>query len=121
MGLRGAFGSVATAVVRAFGDVAVEAAYWSHASTVVDTSTGAATSIFATVPGVRMIVAGFTAKEIDGQVIRKTDQKGLVPAPNLPGVRPKESDRLVIGSATWQVMGVKTDPAEALWQLHLRK
>lgn len=122
MGLRSAFQGVAKSVVTAFGDVSETIDYYAFASNAVNTSTGAATTVYTTVAGITAIMAGFEAKDIDGQNVRKTDVKGLIPSIDLPSVTPSASDRVIrADGVAWNVLGVKTDPATALWQLHLRK
>lgn len=121
MGLRDALRSAAEAAVAAVGDVAVSADYLSHSSSSYNASTGSLTATFATVAGVKMVFDEFRISEIDGVAVRPNDKKALVPAASLSGVTPGVEDQIVHAGETWEVLGVRADPAGALYELQVRR
>jgi len=122
MGLRDALRNAAKAAVGAVGDVAVSTNYLSHGSTTYNASTGAVTATFTTVAGVTLVFDEFRIVEIDGQAVKPNDKKALIPATSLGSVVPAAEDRIITnGSVVWEVVGVRTDPADALYELQIRK
>tara|TARA_R100000049_G_C1897549_1_gene48594 strand:+ start:186 stop:521 length:336 start_codon:yes stop_codon:yes gene_type:complete len=110
--------------VTAFGDVGVSTNYESIASTsanTYNTSTGAVGAIYSTVAGVTVIFDVFSLKQIDGVNIKPSDKKALVPAKSISAVTPSIEDRVMVAGVPWRVVNVNTDPAEALWELQVRK
>lgn len=127
MGLRDALKSAARAAVVAVGDLAASAVYHSHATTVYDASAGTPTVTYSTVGGCRVIVSEFRLADNDPRSrapdfdVRAEDKQADLPASYVSGVTPKPKDRIVIDGETWNVVNVGTDPAEALWQLQIRR
>lgn len=121
MGLRETIQTAAQTAVAATGNIAVSTNYLSFVSTSIDVSAGTPATTFTTVEGVMVIYDVFSIMQIDGQAIRPTDKKILVPNKNIPGISPSENDQVIDGSTIWEVVTVKTDPAEALWELQARK
>ena len=68
-----------------------------------------------------MIVEDFTLDQIDGVSVRREDRKMLVPAASVSGVTPGINDRVIVAGATWQVQAVRSDPAQAMWELQVRR
>jgi hypothetical protein len=62
-------------------------------------------------------VSGIRSK--DDVEILAIDKISKFPVLNL-NVKPKVDDQLLIDSITWIVKGISTDPAKAMWNLHIR-
>ena len=121
MGLRAALANIAQAAVAATGDIAVSTNYESFVTTVANVTAGTDTTTYGTTAGVKVIFQNFRQVEIDGTNIRPDDRVALIPSASLTSA-PVVSDRLVTDtSIAWAVQGVRTDPAEALWRLHVRR
>ena len=121
MGLRAALANIAQAAVAATGDIAVSTNYESFVTTVANVTAGTDTTTYGTTAGVKVIFQNFRLAEIDGSNIRPEDKVALIPSASLTSA-PVVSDRLVTDtSIAWAVQGVRTDPADALWKLHIRR
>lgn len=120
MGLRETFKNAALTAIAAFGDVRVSANYWSHVSTTFDVSAGTPADVYGTTTGVMVIFDDFRISEIDGEAITPQDRRVLIPAKSLAST-PAVNDKVVASGVTWNVQGVRSDPAEALWDLHARR
>jgi hypothetical protein len=94
--------------------------YRSLGSTSYNATTDATTASFGSV-NVTAPFVDFEAKDIDGVEVIATDKKALIAASDISGVTPKKRDKLDLADATWFVQDVKTDPATALWMLHIRR
>lgn len=121
MGLRETIAKAAQTAVAAVGNVAVEGTYLSFTSTTYDASAGVQTPVYSTVAGVKMVFTTFTLKEIDGQKVRDKDKKALISRLDLGATIPATEDRILVSSVYWNVQGSMTDPADALWRLHIRE
>lgn len=130
MGIRTAFKNAAATAINAFGDVAVSTNYWSLTSTgTFDASAGTLSKVYATTVNVKVIIdqpreaksfeLRSRASDFDFQV---NDQIALVAANFIPGVEPKPDDVVSMDvSVSWTVVNVFTDPAEALWEVQIRR
>lgn len=125
MGLKQTFKDAAVTAFDAFGDVRASTIYHNLASTSANTynaSTGVVAAVVTTVSGVMVIFDVFSMRETDGVKIQATDKKALIPSAGpLSTVTPVTGDRILIDGITWKVLGVKTDPADALWELQVRR
>lgn len=121
MGLRDTFKNLATTIVTAFGDVAVTATYCAFASTAYNASTGATTTVYSSVESVGVILTDFRVADIDGDVVRATDKRALIPSQSLPSVSPSPKDRILIDGVFWNVRKATLDPAGALHVLQIRR
>ena len=121
MGLRNTLKSVAREAVAAFGDVGTTADYQAFTSATYDASAGTHTAAYSTVAGVTVIVEDFALDQVDGVSVRREDRKMLLPAASVSGVTPGINDRVIVDGATWQVQAVHSDPAQALWELQVRR
>lgn len=122
MGLRDTIARAAQTAIRATGDIAVSGDYHSlTASVAYDASAGVSTPTYATVPGVVMVFTTFELKEIDGQKVDARDKMALISRLDLGTVEPTVNDRILVSSAYWNVQQSLTDPADALWRLHIRR
>jgi len=120
MGLKSVFKSVAQTAFDVFDDIAVTATF-SHVSgsPVYNPTTGIATA--ATVDStIKVILDNYGAKDVDGVNILQTDMTAMVPVENI-SVTPSVHDFFTIGSERWNIIDKKTDAAEAIWLLQVRK
>lgn len=85
-----------------------------------DPSTGLVSNSTTDVPLPKVVVAGYAKSEIDGDVIRSTDQKVLIPYTDL-NTRPETVDYITIEGEDWNVVSVGGVPAGSLWILQVRK
>lgn len=113
-------------VISALGDLASNVEYHTSGSLQYDTITGSTNEIGKIVTSTRCVVTEFTQEErTNAQLksnveIQTTDKKVLIPSVFLPNITPKISDYLVLNSMTYKVVDFDIDPAEAMWQLHVR-
>lgn len=127
-GLKDIFQKAAQTAHAVFKDVAIKVDYHSIGTFTYDATAG--TNVESgghDQKAVRFIFENYSTKEIDNEIILSTDQKASVPVLNLEMV-PKPSDYLTKPltvdeeeGVVWNVVGVKTDPAEAAWELQVRK
>jgi len=123
MGLKSVFQKAAQTAFTAAGDVAASATYAAHGSAITNTSAGTA-SVPITRYMVSMIFDMYKEREIINSEIRPTDLKGSIPQLNLTPVPAIGDDiRKVEAGATavYEIINIKTDPADALWEFQLRK
>jgi hypothetical protein len=121
MGLQETFQKAAQTAVTAFGDVGVSTNYESLASTTYNASSGVNATTYTTVGGVTVIFDVFKLVQSDGTPVVSEDKKALIPQKSVSTITPKTEDRIVVGGVIWHVVDVATDPAEALWELRVRK
>lgn len=94
--------------------------YKSAADPTYDTATGVSTVTTSAV-SVDVVFAGYRRDEIDGEVIRPEDQQCLIPASGF-SVTPSLNDLITRADASeWSVVGIRRDPAGALWVLQIRR
>ena len=68
------------------------------------------------------LFARYNIREIDGQVVKRFDQKFIAPQANFGGVSPQSIDRLIRADGTeWSIINVSKDPADAVWVLQVRQ
>ncbi len=121
MGLRDTFKTAAVAAQDAFGDVFVSVRYEQHASIVYDVSSGVASAVTSTI-GASFVLQDYSQREIDNENVFPTDVKALVAQDRFAGT-PTMEDTVVIAatSAEYEVVRVMKDPADALWEMQLRR
>lgn len=83
-------------------------------------TTGAPTAPTTAVTVPDAIFLAYRREEIDGDVIRPEDQRCLIPTQGF-AVTPTLNDQIVRGSETWTVVGIRQDPARAVWELQVRR
>jgi len=104
-----------------FGEIRVPVDYSSVASSTYDPSTGTVVEIVnSTQSAVYMIFTSYEEKAVDGQAVLINDMKALCPTLDL-NVVPSDLDYLLRSDVRWNVQNVRTDPANAMWTLHIRK
>ena len=121
MGLRNTIKGVTEAAFKATGDIPVSTNYWQFVSATYDTSAGSNTAAYTTLAGISVIFQEFEIVEIDGQNIRPTDKQMLITAKSISSIVPSLNDVIRVTTESWNVRGVKTDPADALWIAHVRR
>lgn len=119
MSLRALVQDAVVAGYSALGDIPESVTYSTKAQTVFSPTTGQVTRP-ASNYGVSMVFAQYNKREIDGEMIKPEDMKGLLPAKDL-GFSPQIGDTITRGSAVWSVRDIGIDPAQSLYILQLRK
>lgn len=119
MGLAATIASAVGAGFAALGDVVQAATYQRRTATAYSIATGLATETF-TNATVGAIITDYTRKERVDAAIQPEDRKALVRGAEL-AADPAIGDRLVVGGQTLDVVGVSTDPIEAVWVLQVRR
>lgn len=115
---------VAAGVETAFtaaGDLVSSAVYVVRAGTsnydpVTDTYT-AQTTVYT----VRALRSSFTEQEREASPVTVEDVKVLIPAVDLQGVKPRETDYFTLDGLDYNVLGVKGIPGNSLWIVSARK
>lgn len=120
MGLADVFKDAAEAIIEAFDDIPQTITYVQKGASSYTPATGVTTSSD-TEYTTTAIFDEFEQREIDNNVVRATDKLVYIAANDLE-VTPLVDDEITdANSVTWQIVNVKTDPADALWVLQIRK
>lgn len=121
MGLRNTFQSLAQTIIKSFGDVPIECEYKELTANSYSASTGAHTVTYTTYSSVPIIFNAFKLEEIDGVAVQPEDQTAYMAAKDADGVTPEPDDIIEKEGIEWKVVSARTDPASALWILHIRR
>jgi hypothetical protein len=119
MGLRETIRNLAQTAIAAVGNIAVSSTYRVKNTASYDTSTGTVTSNdtdYTAVPVVFDDNAYMNLGIIDqpNLVVNSNERLFYVAQLDLSPT-PKKGDELISLGITWQIVDIKTDPAEALW------
>lgn len=123
MGLKA---TVAAGVQQAFvaaGDLISTGSYTARRGTAVynpATDTYTSTSVV-TYPAVRMLRASLTDAEREASSVSVSDVKVLIPATDLPGVTPDETDTFTLDGLGYNVLSYRTVPGDSLWIIIARE
>ena len=121
MGLQETFRSAAQTIITAFDNIAhTNLAYHSLGTFSYNAATGVETETGGSDITITAIYDEIKSEEIQDRDIQMTDRKLLV-ANNDISVTPKVSDYVTISSERYNVVDFETDPAEALYQIYIRK
>ena len=113
---------VSAAVSEYIGDLKDVITFRSFSGNVYDPDTRRNTPQFVEVLDVDASCYKFRADEKDSAVNVITDERCLIPSLHLPGVTPKETDRILKADGTlWEVFRVRGVPGESVWILFIRK
>ena len=119
MSLRALVQDAVMAGYGALGDIPESVTYSTKAQTVFNPTTGQVTRP-ASNYSVSLVPAKYGKHEIDGEMIKPEDMKGLLPAKDI-GFVPQIGDTITRGSAVWSVKDIGIDPAQSLYIFQLRK
>lgn len=119
MSLRALVQDAVMAGYRALGDIPESVTFSTKAQTVFNPTTGQVTRPAASY-SVSMVLVKYSQHEIDGEMIKPEDMKGLLPAKDL-GFVPQIGDTITQGSTVFSVTDKGLDPAQSLYILQLRK
>ena len=121
MGLREAFKSAAVAAISGFGNTATFATFIVNGSRNYNPTTGVASATDDSYQ-ITMIFANYSVTEMDDQVIKLTDIKGLVAGKALDdlSITPTVGDQIQKNNVTREIVNFTKDPAEALYTFQLR-
>ena len=120
MGLKSVFQNAAEAVIDAFGDLGNTLTYHSVGTFAYNATTGGQTESGGSDITITAIYDEIKSEEIQDRDIKMTDRKLLV-ANNDISVTPKVGDYVTISSEQYNVVDFLTDPAEALYEIFVRK
>ena len=121
MGLKETFQNAAQTCVSAFGNVAESGvAYHSLGTFSYVAATGVSTESGSVDTTIKVIYDEIKSEEIQDRDIKMTDRKLLV-ANNDISVTPKVGDYVTIDSVRYNVVDWLTDPAEALFEIFVRR
>lgn len=113
---------VSDAVSIHIGDLKDVITFRSFLGNVYDPDTRKNTPTFLDVLNVDASCFKFRADEKDSSVNVVTDERCLIPSEHIPGVTPKETDRILKADGTlWEVFRVRGVPGQSLWTLFIRK
>lgn len=120
MGLADIFKDAASTIIEAFDDVPKSVTYVQKGSSVYTPGTGVVTSTD-TEYTTTAIFDEYEMNEVNNSAVRATDKLAYIASNDLD-VTPVVDDEIVdANSITWQIINVKSDPADALWVLQIRK
>jgi hypothetical protein len=91
------------------------------AAPVYDPVTDDYTASTTTFDPVRMLRTSMTDQEREASALTVTDVKVLIPATDLPGVRPGETDVFTLDGTGYNVITIKTVPGNSLWIVFARE
>jgi len=123
MGLQATVQKAAQAAIKAAGDIALLCTYRDvTANPSMDVSTGEVTETKTDYASIRTVFADYTKKERENnESILDEDKKALIAKLDLIPV-PDTRDKIIdTDSTVWNILNINTDPAKALWILHVRK
>lgn len=116
--------TIAQGVQTAFaaaGDLVVLGTYVARTGTpVYNASTDTYTAPTVTHTNVRMLRTSLTDEEREASPTTVSDIKVLIPATDLPGTRPSETDTFTVENVGYNVLRIKTVPGDSLWILFAR-
>lgn len=97
------------------------ATYYSRTgSTVYDPVTDVLTAPVTTLTNVRMIRTAATAQEREASPVGVNDVKVLIPATDLPGIEPADTDEFEMEGARYNVLTFKAVTKDILWVVFAR-
>jgi len=120
MGLQSVFQDAAETIINAFDDLGNSLAYHSLGTFSYNATTGVNTETGSSNITITAIYDQIKSEEIQDRDIKMTDRKLLV-ANNDISVTPKVGDYVTISSERYNVVDFVTDPAQALYELFIRK
>lgn len=93
-----------------------------------DPATRATTTARTSLTGVQMVLARFSSDEMDDSIIIETDAKAIIASKDLPNVRPKAQDEIIVTTTTeslppgtYEVMKPMGVPGNSVHILHIRR
>lgn len=119
MSLRALVQDAVVAGYSALGDIPESVTYSTKAQTVFSPTTGQVTRPSSSY-GVSMFFAQYNKREIDGEMIKPEDMKGLLPSKDL-GFSPQIGDTINRNGNVFSIIRMGIDPAQSLYILQLRK
>ena len=63
----------------------------------------------------------YTAKEGASPAMREGEQRVIVKRSELPGIAPAQSDRIIDGGTTWEIVGISDDSTEPVWSFVVKR
>jgi hypothetical protein len=123
MGLRDVFKNAADTIFTAVGDIPEDVYYHFVGDAKYDASSGTMDRVDYRL-AVPMIFSNYTANEVNQEGVQPTDLKAMAQT-SFFTKEPNANDFIKrienYASVTYEVVQVKTDPVEAVWEFQLRK
>jgi hypothetical protein len=125
MGLKTTLQNLASTVIASVGDIPVLCTYRVLGSATYNTATGQVTANNTEYTGIKVIFddtqqVNLGSLDISNLTVHENERLFYIAKVDLTPV-PKNGDELDLESATWEIIEVKTDPANALWILKGKK
>lgn len=120
MSLNQAVKAAFKAAKRVGGDMFHNVTYYQSGLGVYDTDSGTQTFPDSKTANIKMLVALYSDKEVDGEIIRPTDKKGMLEASAMT-IIPDLMDNITDAGLLWTVVGVEKDPTQTVYLLQLRQ
>ena len=123
MGLRETIQSAVVTAFSAVGNIAEDVTYRrkKRDEIIYSEATGSVTEVFEGYPDTSVIFTDYEQKEVDGDNIKSTDKKVLLPGSSID-FEPKQDDQIVKSDGeVWDIKGAETDPVQGLWILQARE
>lgn len=125
MGLKTTLQNLASTVISSVGDVPVTGTYRVVGAATYNTATGQVTANNTEYTGIKIIFddtqqVNLGSLDIPNLTVHENERLFYIAKVDLTPV-PKNGDELDLESVTWEVIEVKTDPANALWILKGKK
>lgn len=102
-----------------FGTLRTTVTYRAVLPGVYDASTDTTTDVTADTTVPNAILTGLSAAEYGWFPADRNTQKVLIPSLALPGISPKETDKIVIGSDLWEIVRIKTPTGASLYIFYI--
>ena len=112
--IQNAAASAKSATLNLWSDVTFKAI----AKSSYDTATGAVTNTI-TSSSIKSLIEEYTESQVDGENVKISDLKATILQTDLSGT-PDTTDILTYSSKDYDIIKVKQDPANAIWELQLR-
>lgn len=125
MGLRETIRNAAKTAIAAVGNIAVSSTYRVKGAPSYNTATGAVTANDTDYTGVPAVhddnaYTSLGLINIPNTAINQNERLFYIAQLDLTPV-PKNGDELIVSGINWQIIDIKTDPADALWILKGKK
>lgn len=125
MGLKTTLQNLASTVIASVGDVPVTGTYRVVGEATYNTATGQVTANKTEYTGIKIIFddtqqVALGSVDIPNLTVHENERLFYIAKVDLTPT-PKNGDELYVESVTWEIIEVKTDPANALWILKAKR
>lgn len=121
MGLNSTIAKLTQTAIKLTGDLKVSGTYVSVQTGAYDAENDTVTDNSVSLSNVPIVISKFAGKELEASKLTMVDANLIIAALDLPGITPKETDKIVAGGRTWQVINFNSVPGTAVWILPVRE